>query len=552
MPYETELKFRIPAARLAAVRRAVATRTAVVEPLAAVYLDTPDEHLAQARVALRLRREGVQWVQTLKAEGAGAMQRLEHNVPLGQPGGAGDGGDGADSPASAKRPKHDLARHAGTEAGALLTRVLAGAGNAPLVERYATEVQRTRRTLRHGGALIELALDEGCIQAGMASCAVCEIEFELLSGPPQALLAVASRWVDRFGLVLDVRSKSERGHRLATGQASSAPTRARPLTLSARSGLDSVLAAMLGNALGQVLANASALATPDDADALAADAADAADAAAAAAAAASAAAAATLAHHPVPDPELLHQLRVGLRRLRTVLTLFAGLLPPAVTGLSPALATVFAQLGAARDRDAMAEWLWPALQAAGAPAMPLTADPGTGGPQVLSALLASPAVQQLWLALLGATLPGGPVWPDPAPGADPAARTAPPVRQVLREPLQRLLRQVRRDAARFDQLDTTARHRLRRRIKRLRYAVELSASLWPAKRCARFLRALQRAQTPLGAFNDSVVAQDFCQALVAQNPQAWFAVGWLAAHRQSLEPPCTQALARLSKAGGFG
>ena len=537
MPYETELKFRIPAARLAAVRRAVATRTAVVEPLAAVYLDTPGEHLAQARVALRLRREGVQWVQTLEAEGAGAMQRLEHNVPLGQPGGAGGGGDGADSPAGAKRPTHDLARHAGTEAGALLTRVLAGAGNAPLVERYATEVQRTRRTLRHGGALIELALDEGRIQAGTASCAVCEIEFELLSGPPQALLAVASRWVDRFGLVLDVRSKSERGHRLATGQASSAPTRARPLTLSARGGLDSVLAAMLGNALDQVLANASVLAAP--ADALAP-------------AAAAAAAAATLADHPVPDPELLHQLRVGLRRLRTVLTLLGGLLPPAVTGLSPALATLFAQLGAARDRDAMAEWLWPALQAAGAPAMPLAADPDTGAPQALSAMLASPAVQQLWLALLGATLPGGPVWPDPAPGADPAARTAPPVRQVLREPLQRLLRQVRRDAARFDRLDTTARHRLRRRIKRLRYAVELSASLWPSKRCARFLRALQRAQTPLGAFNDSVVAQDYCQALVAQNPQAWFAVGWLAAYRQSLEPPCVQALARLAKAGGFG
>ena len=55
MSFETELKFRIPAARLAAVRRAVATRTAMVEPLAAVYLDTPGEHLAQARVALRPR-----------------------------------------------------------------------------------------------------------------------------------------------------------------------------------------------------------------------------------------------------------------------------------------------------------------------------------------------------------------------------------------------------------------------------------------------------------------------------------------------------------------
>ena len=53
MGTEIELKFRIPAHRLAAVRRAVATTTAVVEPLGAVYLDTPGQHLAAARMALR-------------------------------------------------------------------------------------------------------------------------------------------------------------------------------------------------------------------------------------------------------------------------------------------------------------------------------------------------------------------------------------------------------------------------------------------------------------------------------------------------------------------
>ncbi|MDO9285601.1 MAG: CYTH domain-containing protein, partial [Aquabacterium sp.] len=62
MSSETELKFRIPVARLAALRRAVATRGAQVQPLAALYFDTPGEHLARARVALRLRREGATWV----------------------------------------------------------------------------------------------------------------------------------------------------------------------------------------------------------------------------------------------------------------------------------------------------------------------------------------------------------------------------------------------------------------------------------------------------------------------------------------------------------
>lgn len=228
MGTEIELKFRIPAHRLAAVRRAVATPTAVVEPLAAVYLDTPGQHLAAARMALRLRREGAQWVQTLKAQGASALQRLEHNVP--RPG--------------RRQPALDTGLHDGSEAGAALQQQLARAGHPPLQARYATEVQRTRRPLRSGGATLELALDEGHISAGRRRLALCELELELLSGPPEALLAVAGRWAQRFGLVLDVRSKSERGHRLAEGQAMGPPLPPPP----AAAGWSRVLDAALANA----------------------------------------------------------------------------------------------------------------------------------------------------------------------------------------------------------------------------------------------------------------------------------------------------------------
>ena len=544
MSSEIELKFRIPAARLGAVRRAVATRSAVLEPLAAVYFDTPGEHLARARVALRLRLEASGWVQTLKAEGATAMQRLEHNVLL--------------PDAGPQRPALDLARHDGSPAGAVLARVLAdaradarkeartkapaealaeapaeaptplGGGASPsasaaaLTERYATEVQRTRRLLRHGGALIELALDEGHISAGAAGnvdaavCSVCEIEFELLRGPPQALLDLAGRWVDRFGLVLDLRSKSERGHRLALGHQASPPGHARPLKLSRQASSAQALAAMLANALGQVLANASQMADGHS------------------------------------QPEHLHQLRVGLRRLRSVLHVFAPVAAPADASLAPRLSALFTQLGAARDQDAMAEWLWPALQAAGAPEFVRRAGLPAGLPADLTAalttdlttLLRAPATQRLWLALLGACQPVEGAVPDPT------AAPLPSLRQQLRKPLRRLYRQVQRDAARFDALDDAARHRLRRRIKRLRYATELSAALWPAKAVAQLLRGLARAQAPLGEFNDTVVAQAHCQALAAHDARAWFAVGWLSARRQALAPVCALALARLAKRPG--
>ena len=563
MATETELKFRIPAARLAAVRRAVATRTAVVEPLAAVYFDTPDERLAQARIALRLRLEAGGWVQTLKAEGTLALQRLEHNSPLVA---ADLGGPGA----TPTRPRLDLQRHAGSEAGAVLAKVLSrGLGKAPLaaplpvpagellVARYATEVRRTRRVLRFEGARIELALDEGRITAGEADCAVCEIEFELLSGPPQALLHLAARWAARFGLVLDVRSKSERGHRLALGQHSSPPTRARPLKLSRRAAPSTALAAMLGNALGQVLANASPLAEL-------AEFAEFAESPSPSTAARAGKAPSGAAPAPQPDPELLHQLRVGLRRLRTVLQVFAPLLPASVTDLAPDLAQLFAQLGAVRDRDAMAESLWPALRAAGAPWIEGPATPALAGPDPLPALLASPAVQQLWLALLAKTLAttwATPLAAEPVPmtTAD-AVRLATPqavasavaaapasLRDAFSAPLRHLLRQVQRDAARFERLDDAQRHRLRRRIKRLRYATELTLALWPARPAARLLRRLAQAQTPLGDFNDCVVAHAHYRDLASQAPQAWFAVGWLSARRQTLEPACIAALARLAK-----
>ena len=95
---ETELKFQIPALSRQAVRKALATPTAVTTRLQAVYADTSARDLAAAGLALRLRKEGRVWVQTLKGRGDGLMQRLEHEVPL---------------PVQAGVPALDAQRHAG-------------------------------------------------------------------------------------------------------------------------------------------------------------------------------------------------------------------------------------------------------------------------------------------------------------------------------------------------------------------------------------------------------------------------------------------------------
>jgi inorganic triphosphatase YgiF len=227
---EIELKFQLPAVQRAALLRALATASATRVHLQAVYADTADERLAAAGFALRLRKEGRRWVQTLKGRGDGLMQRLEHEVAL---------------PAQRGTPRLDPARHAGTPAGDALARLLAD--GAALAPRYRTDIWRTLRRVRRGGAWVEIAFDEGFIIAGDQRLAVCEVEFELLSGPPDALLALAQTWVGRHRLWLDVRTKSERGHRLALGL-TQVPAVKTAAGRGARARVQTALAQLLPNA----------------------------------------------------------------------------------------------------------------------------------------------------------------------------------------------------------------------------------------------------------------------------------------------------------------
>lgn len=240
---EVELKLQVPPAAAERVRAAVMRGRWQATPLAAAYADTADDRLAAHAFALRLRREGERWVQTLKGRGDGLMQRLEHEVPL---------------PAARTRPRLDPARHAGTPAGDALAHLLAD--GAALAVRYRTDIRRTHRLLKTGGAEVEIAFDEGWIVAGRRRLAVCELEFELKAGPPAALVALAMRWTRRFGLRLDVRTKSERGHRLALGQAHGPARPAVPARAAGRR-------ARLHAALSHLLPNAAELAdgNPDPA-----------------------------------------------------------------------------------------------------------------------------------------------------------------------------------------------------------------------------------------------------------------------------------------------
>lgn len=485
---ELELKFGVPHAALLSLRQALLDRGATPLRLRARYFDTPDGRLAAHRVALRLRQQDAEWVQTVKAEGESAIERLEHEVPV----------PAADN----EVPALLLARHAGSAAHERLGQALGDGGEAQLVERMSTDVERLRLVLRDDGTEMEVALDVGQAAAGDASAPIAELEIEHLAGDVQAVFELGGAWVLHGGLWLSTISKAERAGRLLAPGAAAAAVSARPVTLPHHPTGAQLLRAVLRNTLAQVLANASEIAEGGDA------------------------------------AEQVHQLRVGLRRLRTVLRELHGLCAAMNADWEPELARVFDTLGRVRDNSAVAAAVQPLLEAAGAP---LAAWPAPAAEDLRDAVRA-PAFQVVLVELLGLSH---------APDAQLSDADAPAAHAALRERLARLHAQVARDGRRFATLPLQDQHRVRKRLKRLRYLTELTQPLWPPKAVQAHIAALKPAQDALGHHNDLATAMAAFRALARQDARAWFAAGYLQAQLQQTARAAQQALRGVRKAKRF-
>ncbi|WP_280152647.1 CYTH and CHAD domain-containing protein [Piscinibacter sp. XHJ-5] len=491
--HEVELKLQVPAACRSAVDAEVAGRHAAQrQRLQAAYFDTADRALARAGMALRVRREGRRWMQTLKADAVDGMTRFEHNVGL---------------PATTSTDTFaDPQLHAGTPAGDRLLEVLRGAPSPALQCLYRTDIRRRSRRVRTAHGTLELAFDEGEIVAGPRRLPVCELEIELLAGSPQAVIAAARRWVLRHRLWLDTRSKAARGDLLARGETMTPPCKAAAVELMREMSLAEGRRAVLGSCLQQIVANGSQVASGTFED------------------------------------EHVHQLRIGLRRMRTALRVFPAEATPAALPLEAAV--LFRRLGAARDRAAVAAplavALSEALAAAGlgfeAPAMPAPDD--AADPAELMRL--GPA-QALLLELFAQT----------RQAAESAADDAPELRAALAHRIGRWHHKVRADAKRFHELDDVGRHTLRKRAKTLRYAIEFAASLFKPRAVERYLKPLRKLQECLGEIVDVMVALDAYRNRSSEDPHALFALGWLAGRKQELIARGDKPVRRFLKAEAF-
>jgi triphosphatase len=110
-----------------------------------------------------------------------------------------------------------------------------------------------------------------------------------------------------------------------------------------------------------------------------------------------------------------------------------------------------------------------------------------------------------------------------------SARLAAPIGEVAPGILAGRHRKVLRHGRKVRELDAAGLHELRKELKKLRYAVDMLAPLYPGRRMRTYLRALKELQDSFGSMNDAVMAGEALtgpDAPGAGDPAAQRAVGW--------------------------
>jgi inorganic triphosphatase YgiF len=467
-PRETELKLLVAPGELARLRRHPRLRELGrgrprTFALESTYFDSADLDLLAAGAGLRLRRVGRSLIQTVKtrSEGqAGLFTRGEWEGPV-----SGDAPDLSAIPDPRLRAE-----------------LLGAVGSKPLVPLLRTSVRRTRRVLVLGENEILCDLDVGEIHTPTRALPISELELELVRGEPTALFDLALELHESVPLRPALEGKAERGFAALLGSGPSA-RRGRKPTLAPDSTLDEALAEILGACAEQIAANEQA------------------------------------AHEGV-DPEGVHQMRVGVRRLRSALALFKDWLPPTeAEPLRVELRWLGDALGGARDLDVfLTETLTPLLASlSDEPALKRLRDAADEMREeqytALRAALDEPRFPRLLLSL--GRLTAARAWRAHGPPPQ-TARLFGPARALADALLARRLRKARRLGTRIDTLTWPEKHRLRIELKKLRYAAEFFRGLHPGRRSDRMIRRLARLQDVLGHLNDRATADALLDRILAR------------------------------------
>ncbi|MCF1369366.1 CHAD domain-containing protein [Burkholderia cenocepacia] len=243
------------------------------------------------------------------------------------------------------------------------------------------------------------------------------------------------------------------------------------------------------------------------------------------------------------DPEFVHQMRVALRRLRTLMRFFPRFADRQWKDtLGADLRWLAKLLGTVRDWDVFATESLPALIAADGGGSDWDGTLDAARAQSMAArvelrqALHSARYARLtlgWLEWLSALA---------LPAAD--GDDAPSLRRHATKRVRRLFGHLYGSPS-LTSLDTAARHQVRIDAKRLRYALEFFASLASRRTRTETVKTLARVQSVLGEANDAMVALHHLEQLAAPPYQLGFVRGYGAALEQRAARDAETLLASL-------
>ncbi len=529
---EIELKLTVDAKTVAQLRQKLRgcqealaafgthVQTPKKEHLRSIYFDTADHRLARAKIALRIRRERAGWVQTVKVgrsleNGLSKTRELNARVPR-------------------PTPLLDAISDEAVRAA-----ILSSMDGAKLIRVFETRMQRftavvTQRltplhgpigkspaaprrrdrsngeasgnaALQGGQARIECALDDGVVTTLGAALPLREVELEMKDGPTFLLLSAAEALLSNARCRPSQVNKAEAGYRLrhalVTGQdwcrsavLSNEPTDAacavfsRKAAAAADDDLATALSSIGGDACRQIIGNWQVVCAHD-------------------------------------DPEGPHQLRVGLRRLRTAIRLFEPLTDTAaMRTLCDDARDLGRVISPLRDADVLlAEII------AGAAARELTNAEAAGMRAALQrhqsrtraevrGALEGPAWTRLKLNALLFDLAVERAMAHH--GSDPHWAPA-GLQKLARKALAKRWRRVARWGGRLADLSIEERHEMRKDLKGLRYGVEFLAPCLPGadekRPAAKLLKHIKPLQDVFGYLNDVASAQALPRIVAANH-----------------------------------
>jgi triphosphatase len=417
-----------------------------IQPLISTYYDTEAHALRDAGVALRIREQADRFVQTVKAgEGNGALfDRSEWENDV---------------------PGHaiDLDAVRRTRLSIFEDKNVLGA----LRPLFETRVDRRLYAVSGEHSDIELAVDCGEVATARRHSPIMELELELKRGEKIELFRLARALADVVPLRLSVQSKSERGYALLDGAAYE--EKARPVQVPADASCGEAFQIIARNCVRQVLANEAGMCKG--------------------------------------RAEALHQMRVGLRRLRAAIALFDTIVEDGERPrIKAELKWVTNELGLARDLDVLgAEVFQPLQKVYGADANVAAAqrhfeDRRADAYSAAKAAIKSDRFRNVMLEVTE--------WVEVGSWTQNADALQLGIEDYAAHRLREVRKKIKRKGKHLKSVSDAKRHKLRILVKRMRYAVEFFAATFATEKQAKLhadmLDALKDLQGALGSLNDIV------------------------------------------------